>query len=64
MISVGPAGRVSVYRKNINAAIFSDAMKNMNDKLCMVVVLSELYLFMPLSVTLIVFQDHSGVKQF
>ena len=41
---------------------FSHARSRMiNIKLCMVVVLIELY---PLSVTLIVFQDHSNVRQF
>ena len=35
-----------------------------NVKLCMMVVLIELYLFMLLSAILIVFQGHRDVKQF
>ena len=64
MISVRPAGHMSVRGKNLNVAIFSDILKIINVKLCMVVVLIEHYPFIPLSVTLIVFQGHSSVKQF
>ena len=38
--------------KNFNVAIFSDITKITNIKLCMIVLLTELYLFIPLSVTL------------
>ena len=64
MISVRPAGRASVCGKKINIAIFLDTINMMNVKLCTMVVLIELYLFIPLLVTLIVFQGHSNVKQF
>ena len=47
--------------KACNVAIFSHWI---DVKLCMMVVLSELYLFMPLKVTLIVLQGNSSVKQF
>ena len=36
----------------------------MNIKLCMIVLLIELYLFIPHSVTLALFQGHSNVKMF
>ena len=57
------AGQLSVCGENLNIAIFSDTIKVMNVKLCMMVVLTELYLLMPFLVTLIVFQGHSNVKQ-
>ena len=64
MISVRPASRVIVQSgKNFNIAIFSDAGNMVNVKLCMIVLLIELYLFIPLSVTLSVFH-HSSIKQF
>ena len=40
--------------ENVNVAIFSDTVNIINVKLCMMVVLSYLYPFIPLSVTLIV----------
>ena len=66
MISVGSAGRPSDLRrgKNFNAAIFSDTIKVTNVKLCMAALLIELYLFIPLSVTLTICQGRSSVKQF
>ena len=47
--------------KNFNVAIFSDTIIMINVKLCMMVVLIELYPFIPLSATSIVFQGHSSV---
>ena len=59
MISVRLAGQLvgweSVCGKHFNVAIFLEAIIKINVKLCMVVVLIELYSFMPLSLTLIVF---------
>ena len=55
---------VSVYGKNFNVSIFSDTLNMINVKLYMRVVLIELYPFIPLSVTLIVFQGHGSIKQF
>ena len=49
--------------KNFNIGIYSD-INLMNVKLCMMVVLIECYLFLALSVTLTIFQDHSNVEQF
>ena len=64
MISVRLAGQLSVYGKNFTIVIFSDTINMMNVKLCMMVVLVELYPFIPLSVTLTVFPNHINVKQF
>ena len=64
MVSVKPAGQLTICGKNFNFVIFSDTINMINVKLCMMVVLIELYPFIPLSVTLIVFQGHSNVKQF
>ena len=62
MISVGLAGRVIVRRgKNFNVAIFPDTINVIDVKLCMIVLLVELYLIIPLSMT---FQGHRSVKQF
>ena len=63
MISVRPPGQVIVCSRNSNVVIFSDTVNMRNVKLCMKVVLIELYPFHTLSVTLIVFQGHSNVKQ-
>ena len=63
MISVRPASQLSVCSKKFNIAIFSDTIDMINVKLCMMVVLIDhLYPFIPLSVTLIVFQGHCIVK--
>ena len=50
--------------QNFNIVIFSDTINVLNVKLCMMVELIEFYPFIPLSVTLMVFQGHSSVKQF
>ena len=64
MISVGPVDQWGVLRgKNLNVAIFLDTIKMMNVKLCMAARLIEPYPFIPLLLTLIVYQDHSSVKQ-
>ena len=44
--------------------IFSDTINMINANLCMTVVLTELYLSIPRSVTLIVFQGHDNVEHF
>ena len=67
MISVGLAGQeaswlaslLSICGKNFNVVIFLDAVNIINVKLWIIVVLIELYPFIPLSVTLIIFQGHS-----
>ena len=56
--------KMSICGKNYNAAIFSNTMNMINAKLSMMVVLIDLYPFIQLSVTLIVFQGHNSVKQF
>ena len=62
----GAASRVSVcVAKTLPLRFFfSNAINMINVKLCMMVVLTELYLFIPHSMTLIVVQGHSSVKQF
>ena len=62
MITVRPAGRVFVCGKNFNVAIFSDTINMIHVKLCMMVVLIELYLFRALSVTLIVYFKVTAVS--
>ena len=63
MISVGPASHVSVCGKDINVVIFLDTINMISVKLCMMVELIDLYPFISLSVTLIVFQGHSSVTE-
>ena len=64
MISVRLAGWLSVCGKNFNVAIFLDTTKMINVKLNVMVVLIKLCPFIPLAVTLIVFQGYSSVEQF
>ena len=64
VISVRLAGQLSVCGKNLNIASFSEAINMVNVKLSMMVVLTELYPFISLSVTLIVFLCHSTFEQF
>ena len=64
MISVMPAGTLCACGKNFKVAIFLDTINIINVKLYNMVVVIGLYPFIPLSVTLIVFQGHSSVKQF
>ena len=52
---------MSVCGKIFNVGIFSDTVNKVNVNFCMMVVLIELYPFIPLSVTLIVYQGHSRV---
>ena len=50
MINVGPAGQPGDFvrrGKNINVAIFSDTINVINVKLCLILPLIELYLFIP-----------------
>ena len=57
MIDVRPTGRptgqTSACGKNVNVAIFSNTINMINVKHCMVVVLTELYPFIPLSMNLL-----------
>ena len=55
---------VCMWQKTSNVAFFSDTVNMINAKLCLMVVLIQLYAFLPLSVTLIVLQSHSSVKHF
>ena len=47
MVSVKPVGRLSVIGKTVNVAIFSDTVKIINVKHCLMALLVELYLFVP-----------------
>ena len=49
--------------ENVNIGIYLDTIKAINVKLCMMVLLIELYLLISCSVTLARFQGHSTVKQ-
>ena len=49
--------------ENFFIGIFSYIIDAINVKLCMMVLLVELYLFIPLSVTFTIFQEHSIVKR-
>ena len=63
MISVGPAGWLSGSPETLTLR-FSRSIQITNVKLCMMVLRIKLYLFIPLLVTLTIFQAHGSVKQF
>ena len=50
--------------RNFSVVIFFDTINMITVKVCMMVALIKLYPFIPLSVTLIVFQGHNSGKQF
>ena len=52
------------HGKNFTVTVFLDTLKAINVKFCLMVLVIELYLFIPLSVTLTIFQGHRSVKQF
>ena len=65
MISVGPAGQMwasqaSICGENVNVAVFSNTINMMHVKLFTMVILAELYPFIPLSETFL----HFRVKLF
>ena len=57
-------GQVSELAENFNIGIYSDTINVINVKLSMMVLLIELYLIIPLSVTLSIFQGQSNVELF
>ena len=62
MISVRLASHVIVrHGKNFNIVILLDTINVINVKLCMMVLI-EFYLFIPLTVTLTIFQGHWSVR--
>ena len=61
MFSLGPVSRLV---ENIYIEIYSDTVYVIDIKLCLMALLFELYLFIPLSVTLTIFQGRSNVKEF
>ena len=52
------------HGKNLKAAIFSHIINMINVKLCTILLLVQFYMFIPLPVTLTIFQGHSSVKLF
>ena len=64
MINNRSACRVSECGKNFNTAIFLDTINVSNVTLWMMVLLIELFLLIPLSVTVTIFQGQRSVKQF
>ena len=50
--------------KNFNIGIYSDIIIVINVKVCRMVPLIELNLFIPHSMTMTVFQGHTSVEQF
>ena len=53
---------MSICGRNFNVGIFWDTIIVINVRQCMIVVLIELYPFIALSITLVVFQGHNNVK--
>ena len=49
---------ISSWLKNFNIVILSDTMNVLNVKLCIMILFFELYWFIPLTVTLTIFQVH------
>ena len=58
------AGQVSGLVKNFNIGIFSDNIIVVTVILCIMALLTELNLFIALSLILTIFQGHSNVEQF
>ena len=50
--------------ENLSTGIYSDTINVINFKLCMMVLLTELYLSVRLSVALAIFLGHSSVERF
>ena len=63
-INIFFVNQVSGLVKNLNIRIYSGTINVINFKLCVMVLNIVLDLFMPLSMTLTIFQGHSNVKQF
>ena len=57
-------GQMSWIVENFNIRICSDTVNVIYVKLCMMVLLIELYVFIAFSVALSIFQGHSNVEQF
>ena len=64
MINMFFIGQVFGLVENFNIGTYSDTINVINVKLCMMVLLIELYLFISLSVALTIFKGHSNVAQF
>ena len=55
--------QVSGLVKNVNVRIYSETVNVKHVKLCQLILIIKLYLFILPSVTLTVFQDHSNFEQ-
>ena len=64
VINMVLVGQVSELVENINIEIYSGTINVINLKLCMMVLFIELYLFIPLSVTLTIFHAFWFDKNF
>ena len=64
IINMVLVGLLSGLVKNFNIGIFSDTINVINVKFCVMVLLIELYLFIPLSVSWTICQGHGNIKQF
>ena len=64
MVNMFFVGQMSEIVENFNIRIYSDTINVVNVELCMMVLLIELYLFIPLSVALAILQGHSNVEHF
>ena len=64
IINMFLVGQVSWLVKNFHIGIYSDTIHVIKVKHCMMKLLIELYLFIPLSVTFTIFQGHINVEQF
>ena len=52
------------HGKNFNLANVLDTINIINDKLCIMLLLTKLYPYTPVSMTLSVFQGHTIIRQF
>ena len=64
IVNIVLVGQVFGLVKNFNIGIFSGTINAINVKLGIMVLFTELYLFLPLSLTLTVFKGYSNVEQF
>ena len=64
IINIFSICEVSRLVENFNTGIDSDTINVINVKLCMIVILIELYLFISLSSTLTIFHGDTNIEQF
>ena len=64
IVNIFFVGQVCGLVENFNIGIRSGAINGINVQLCVMVLHTKLYLFIPVSVTLTIFQGYINVKQF